>query len=403
MQKKLNYKKIFKDIVEHKNNNIFMIDFGGDQASISIFAFSDVMKILGINKEPRVNNLVQLSSATEKEFSDKFNIGINWLYPKPSKKLRKLIERFKDVMNVDVKRELKQGYISGGKGSYFIDEWGVKWKRSAYYFEMVEHPLKGGSLEEIKNYKFPDPTDSLRVENLKKDLENCLNQNENFVISLSQSYGGILETALWLRGFTDFYIDIATNNKECRYLLDKIKDYFKEWNRNYVKAIEGKCDIIAIGDDYGMQDRMLLAPELWRKQIKPRYKELISDIKDKYTEIKWFHHSCGSIYPIIRDLIDIGVDILNPIQPTAKDMKPEILKKEYGNEITFHGGIDVQNLLPFKNPTLIREEVVRIIEILSRNGGLIIAPSHNIQANTPTENILAFYETAHKYFLKYIN
>ena len=213
MQKKLNYKKIFKGIVEHKNNNIFMIDFGGDQASISIFAFSDVMKMLGINKEPRVNSLVQLSSATEKEFSDKFNIGFRWLYPKPSKKFRKLIERFKDVMNVDVKRELKQGYISGGKGSYFIDEWGVKWKRSAYYFEMVEHPLKGGSLEEIKNYKFPDPTDSLRVENLKKDLENCLNQNENFVISLSQSYGGILETALWLRGFTDFYIDIATNNK----------------------------------------------------------------------------------------------------------------------------------------------------------------------------------------------
>ena len=84
MQKKLNYKKIFKGIVEHKNNNIFMIDFGGDQASISIFAFSDVLKMLGINKEPRVNSLVQLSSAPQKEFSDKFNIGINWLYPKPS-------------------------------------------------------------------------------------------------------------------------------------------------------------------------------------------------------------------------------------------------------------------------------------------------------------------------------
>ncbi|MCL5073519.1 MAG: hypothetical protein M1308_21890, partial [Actinobacteria bacterium] len=150
--------------------------------------------------------------------------------------------------------------------------------------------------------------------------------------------------------------------------------------------------------DYGMQDRTILDPDLWRRKIKPRYEELISDSKSRYKNIKWFHHSCGSIYPIIIYYRVYGIDILNPIQPTAKDMDPEKLKKDFGNRITFHGGIDVQKLLPFGTPVQIKNEVKRIISILSENGGYLVAPSHNIQAQTPVENVLAFYDTVNECF-----
>ena len=401
MVTKKKYREIFKNIVSHKGGKWFMIDFGGDQASISIFAFIKVLKRLGIDKKPQINSLVQLSSAAEKEFIDKYNIGIRWLYPKASKKSRELYESYKDVLDIDVEEEINRGYISGGTGNFFYDEWGVKWKRSAYYFEMVEHPLRGKSLDYIRNYSFPDPSDQLRVSGLKEELTSYKEENPECIFSLSQSYGGLLETALWLRGFDDFYMDIAFNNKECRYLLDMLTEYFIEWNRNYLSEVNGGVDILAIGDDYGMQDRMLLSPDIWRKQIKARYRNIIKDAKGKYGNIRLFHHSCGSIYPIIGDLIEIGIDILNPIQPLAKGMEPDRLKKDFGGRLVFHGGVDIQNLLMFAKPKEIRKEVKRIIDILSEDGGFIIAPSHNIQANTPVNNIIEFYNTANEYFLNY--
>lgn len=393
----INYKEIFHKILNHEKGQNFLLDYGSDQAAISIFAYYDVLKKLGINKVPRINSFVQLSALPEEEFLKKYNIGLRWLYPKPSKKTKQLTEIYEKTFNIDVKTEIERGYVSGEAGNIFVDEWGVKWKRHAYYFEMVEHPLAGKTLEDIKKYEFPDPTDKLRVENLNSELEKYNAENPNYVTSLSQSYGGILETAFWIRGFMDFYVDIGSNSKECNYLLDKIKEYFIEWNRNYLSSVKGKIDIVAIGDDYGMQDRTILSPDVWCKHIKTRYKEEIEDIKSKYTHIKWFHHSCGSIFPIIDDLVEIGVDILNPIQPTAKDMEPEKLKKMFGNRITFHGAIDIQKLLPFGTPKEVKKEVIKRLDILSKNGGYIIAPSHNIQAGTPVENIIAFYDAVNEY------
>lgn len=396
----INYKQIFNRIVNHEKGRSFLLDFGGDQASISIFAYKQFLNRIGIKRTPKINSLVQLSSIPEKEFLEKYNIGFRWLYPKPSRKSQILLEKYKDTINIDIDAEIKRGYVSSGTGKIFEDEWGVKWKRSAYYFEMTKHPLEGKSFEEIKKYKFPDPGDSERTKGLKNELQSYLDENSNYIISLSQSYGGILETALWLRGYMDFYIDIASNTRECRYLLDSITEYFIDWNCHYLKAIEGKVDILAIGDDYGMQDRTILSPEVWRKQIKPRYQNMIKNAKSKYPDLKWFHHTCGSVFPIIGDLIDIGVDILNPIQPTALDMQPERLKKTFGINIIFHGGIDIQKLLPFGTPDEIRNEVRRIISILSENGGYIAAPSHNIQALTPVENIIALYETVNELFIE---
>jgi uroporphyrinogen decarboxylase len=392
-----NFKRELKRVMDHEEGKHFLLDFGGDQAAVSIFAYANVLKKLGIDRIPKINNFVQLSSMPEEEFLKRYNIGFRWLYPKPSGKMRALIEEYKDTFDLDVEKEIRKGYVAGGVGKFFVDEWGVKWKRSAYYFEQVEHPLEGKSYEDIKNYRFPDPEDTLKVEELRNELSAYLEENPYYVIPLSQSYGGLLETAMWIRGYTDFYLDIGTGSKECEYLLDRINEYFIVWNRHYLDSVDGKADIVAIGDDYGMQDRTILSPEMWRKYIKPRYGELINSIKSAYPDVNLFHHSCGSIYPIIDDLIEIGVDILNSIQPTARDMEPEKLKNRFGDRITFHGGIDVQNLLPFGTPREIKDEVKRRLDILAENGGYIIAPSHNIQAGTPADNIIAFYDAVNEY------
>jgi uroporphyrinogen decarboxylase len=393
----INYRQELDRILAHTPGRHFLLDFGGDQATVSIFAYGNVLKKLGIHRQPRINSLVQLSALPEPEFLRRYRIGFRWVYPGTSKATEAIIQRYPRVFSLDVAKEIEGGFARVLDNAFFVDEWGVTWKRAAYYFDQGHHPLEGKSYGEITRYRLPDPEDMGRVAQVGEQCARYREENPQFVIPLSQSYGGILETALWLRGYADFYMDLASDAPECSYLLDAITEYFIAFNTRYLDAARGQCDILAIGDDYGMQDRLLMAPEHWRKHIKPRYARLLACVKSRFPSIRIFHHSCGAITEILGDLIDIGVDIINPIQPLARGMDPVLLKREFGRRITFHGGIDVQRLLPFGTPDEIRGEVNRRLEVLSADGGYIIAPSHNIQAGTPEENILAFYDAVKEF------
>jgi uroporphyrinogen-III decarboxylase len=152
------------------------------------------------------------------------------------------------------------------------------------------------------------------------------------------------------------------------------------------------ADMIWAGDDFGGQNGMIIAPETWRQRFKPRIKFMFESFRKINPNIKIAWHSCGSILPIIPDFIDIGLDILNPIQPLAKDMDYRLLKERFGRDLIFFGGIDVQQLLPFGTPEQIKEAVRERIKILGANGGYIVGPAHNIQDDTPIENVLAFFD-----------
>ena len=146
------------------------------------------------------------------------------------------------------------------------------------------------------------------------------------------------------------------------------------------------------GDDFGSQSGMILSPEMWRKWFKPRICRMFGAFRALRPDLKIAWHSCGSITPIIPDFIEIGLDIINPVQPLARNMDPEFLAREFGRDLVFFGGLDVQHLLPFGSPEQIKTEVRRMIEVLGRHGAYIIAPAHNIQDDTPVENVLALYE-----------
>ena len=151
-------------------------------------------------------------------------------------------------------------------------------------------------------------------------------------------------------------------------------------------------DILWCGDDFGGQQGMLLDPDTWRRIFKPRIRFMFEAFRKASPGIKLAWHSCGSIGPIIPDFIELGLDILNPIQPLARGMDPVCLKENFGRDLVFFGGIDVQELLPHGSPAKIRDEVKRRIEILGKDGGYIVAPAHNIQPDTPVENVSALFE-----------
>jgi len=278
---------------------------------------------------------------------------------------------------------------SDGEDTY-LDEWGMRRRRTELYWEIIEHPLAEATVEDLRHYPWPDPHDPRRVEGLAEEARR-LYQETDYALVADFLGGGLFEQALWMRGFERFMMDLIRDEPFVTALLDRLLELYIEFYDVYLEAVGPYVQIVALGDDLGMQTGPLISPQLYRRLIKPRHRELYDFIHSR-TEAKIMHHTCGSILPFVQDLIDVGVDILNPIQTSARGMDPVALKREYGEQLVFHGGIDVQRILPFATPERVKEEVRRIVDILGQGGGYILAPSHNIQADVPPENILALYE-----------
>lgn len=184
-------------------------------------------------------------------------------------------------------------------------------------------------------------------------------------------------------------VDMMMGTPYVKALFDKVMEVNTQIG---MRLIELGSDIIWAGDDFGTQKGMVMDPGTFRKYFKPRIRTMFNEFRKVNPEIKLAWHSCGSILPIIPDFIEIGLDILNPIQPLAEGMDPAYLKSTFGRDLVFFGGIDIQELLPNSTPLKIKEEVSRIVRILGENSGYIIGPAHNIQDDTSVENILALFE-----------
>lgn len=195
--------------------------------------------------------------------------------------------------------------------------------------------------------------------------------------------GGIYEWAQDLRGWDVFMMDLAANPKFAGYLLDILVEENIKRLEKILPVVEGYVQIIQVGDDLGLQDGPQLSPELYKKIVKPRHKKLYQYIK-KYSSAYLFLHTCGSVYEFIPDFIEMNVDILNPVQVSAKNMDTRRLKQEFGKYITFWGGgCDTQKILPFETPEKVTKEVKKRIEDLKPEGGFVFAQVHNIQVGVP--------------------
>ncbi len=272
-----------------------------------------------------------------------------------------------------------------------INEWGMRFKDIGLYSEFESFPLAAvDNPKQINAYNFPDPHAEGRFDDARYAV-NTYGQDYGIIADLECT---IFETAWYLVGLEKLLTDLMMNASYIDPLLDKIMDINLEVGKELIRL---GADIIWAGDDFGGQHGVIMSPEIWRVHFKPRIKYIFEEFRKVNPDIKIAWHSCGSILPLIPDFIEIGLDILNPIQPRARDMDPVNLKKEFGKDLIFFGGIDIQELLPSGTPEQIRDDVYQKIEILGKNGGYIIAPAHNIQDDTPVENVLAFFEAVKDY------
>lgn len=280
----------------------------------------------------------------------------------------------------------------------FIDMWGAHRKCFNYgagtYVEYAGHPLAGIETEkELDRFSWPHP-DQWDVGVLAEKIDRI---NENKEYCLIYECAGIFELAWGLRGMSRFLVDMATQPEIPWEIMNRLADHFVELTGRVLQAARGRIDIVHTYDDIGTQTGPLVSPEMWETLIKPHHVRLNKVIKAHGARV--LYHSCGSITGFIDGFIDMGIDILNPLQPRAKGMDLKRIKEAYGDRICFHGAMDIQWTLPRGSLEDVRAEVEDRIRVLGKNGGYILSPAHAIQPDTPVDNIVTMYETARNMML----
>jgi uroporphyrinogen decarboxylase len=256
---------------------------------------------------------------------------------------------------------------------------------------MVKHPLADAEVEDLKHYDWPDMRDSGYTEGLAARARTMREQTDYALVT--RIWGSMFERAWYLRGFENFLRDLVTDERFVNALLDKLLELNMELFDEYLGAVGPYVDVVPCGDDLGTQLGPLISPTLYRTYLKPRQRELFRFVKQR-TKARLFFHTCGGVYPFIPELIEVGVDILNPVQVSAAGMDTERLKAEFGDRLCFWGGVDTQHVLPFGTPGDVRQEARRRIRDLGQGGGYVLGAVHNIQTGVPAANIVAMYEAA---------
>ncbi len=280
----------------------------------------------------------------------------------------------------------------------WVDEWGTRWKKppDSPYWDPVDFPLKNAAIDDLAEYPWPDPDDPGRTEGLREETKR-LRESTPYAIIADAPFLGLFE-ASWvcLRGPEKFFMDIALDRPFVKALFEKITEVQIGILQHYLDAVGDLIDVFVIGDDLGGENGPLISPASYRELVKPYHKKIWGFIK-KHTNAYLFLHSCGSIYKFMPDLIELGIDIINPVQVAAKDMDSKKLKKDFGDKMTFWGGVDTQKVMPYGTPEDVEKEVKMRIADLAPGGGFVLTAVHNIQPGVPPANILRMYEAALKY------
>lgn len=387
--------------IHHEEPDRLPIDLGGMASTgIMAIAYARLKEYLGIRHgETRIIDMGQQLAEVEPEILSRFGVDAislgNSLGEAPLESWKPWNLPNGTSCQIPASVDLRPDEENGG---WLIWENGIPMQRmsaSSLYFSEAFHPLAEMTTpEELK--LFPRPVISDEDLKILEMRAKALYENTEFAI-LANYGGSILEAGNSLRGFARFMMDLGKGGAFVEDLIGGIIETQLSNLSLYLEAVRNYVHIIQFGDDLGMQDRPLMSRSMYQKYIMPGHQKLFQHIHQT-SDCAVFLHSCGCIYPLIPDLITAGVDILNPVQTSAKNMDPKRLKQEFGKQITFWGGgCDTQHVLPFATPDEVARHVREQIEIFAPGGGFVFNQIHNIQADIAPENVVAMFDTAREF------
>lgn len=381
------------------------IDLGGHRSSgIMALAYRDLRKKLGLKEKPiLVYDFVQQLALVEKDVLDFFQVdvvGLEHLFPEEGSYWKdwELPDGTpcKIPSFIEVERTDEGWIVRGDEGQPICIQ-----KPGCLYFEQCYFPLADKPdesfdqleyyLNQVMWFRLGSPPYPWSLEKQKEYAQRLRRSTDRAIYAI---FGGnLLETSQFVFRIDNLFTEMALNPSRIHRFLDRLMEYHLANLDAFLEIFGPYVDIIGFGDDLGMQTGLQISPAMYREFFKPRHALLWQRVKKRYPHLKVVLHSCGSIYQLLGDLIEAGLDAIQPVQITAKDMEPEKLKKEFGRDIVFWGGgCDTQRVLPFGTPQEVRENTRQNISVFAPGGGYVFQQVHNIMAGVPPENIIAMFE-----------
>jgi uroporphyrinogen decarboxylase len=307
-------------------------------------------------------------------------------------------ERVLEYFDIDFRRiflPASKGYkFKHHDDGTFTGPWGITWSKTGIYVNYERAPLVDADLDAVANYEWPDPTELYDPDGLAEKARYMYENTDYALVARNPVTWGFLDRGSNLRGMENFMMDLAMNPEIVHLLVQgTLKVYLKLYDM-FLQAVGPYVQMVEYGDDLGAQNNLLISPGVYRDFIKPAQKELFDLIRDRAPNAKIFMHCDGALLKIIPDLIEVGVDVLNPVQPSAAGMESEGLKRDFGKQLIFHGAIEQKPQAGTEDD--IRAEVRRRIDALASCGGYVLA-SCNVIVSPPLENIVALFDEARTY------
>ena len=308
-------------------------------------------------------------------------------------------EAFLDAHDVDLRYIEGPAYIGPPLRQFSdgsdADIWGVR--RTAVtvrtpggeetYKEVAESPLASATtVDDVNSYTHWPSADWFDYGGIEAQCEE-IRGKERVVVFMGDRLNRIaqLKPAMYIRGMEEIFVDMTATPDIAQAVLSKIRDFYCAYAERIFEAAKGKIDILLMGDDFGMQTGPFVSPDMWVNFLGKGFADYVALAKSHGVRV--MHHTCGSVRPLIPLMMERGLDVLQSVQPEASNMDPRVLKAEFGDRLAFHGGISIQRTLPFGTPEDVRNEVRDRVEALAPGGGYILCTAHNIQADTPVENV----------------
>jgi uroporphyrinogen decarboxylase len=359
------------------------IDFGGFQTGIHKGAYAALLAHLGIRDDITTMDPVQQLARPCEEVLRRFHVDTRYICAHGPDSFR---------------GGIVQNRRDGRLWHDLRDEFGIVWSMPddhPMYMDVSYHPLARASARDIADYPFPRGDDPTRFTGVREQALKLRNETE---YAICTGIGGVVYEFCWyMRGLEQWFIDMVENPAFCEALLDRTLQYWRDFYTGFLGQIGDLIDVVMIGDDLAGQRGPLSDPAFHRRVVKPRQKALVQHIK-RLTKAKVWYHTCGACAAYIPDLIDNGVDILNPVQIGLEGMDPASLKQQFGSQIClWGGGIDSQHVLPFASPAEVREHVRTSMDAFKPGGGYVFNNVHNIQHGVPPANIVALFDAAHEF------